>query len=181
MKRKWPLVVWVVFVYWTVGFYPFRWSLPFKAYINAAQSSAEGRWQFSEPGIAKTTAAPEWLAEAIKHSSLQVILEIKPAYQDQSGPARIFSISQNPYYQNVMIGQEGADLVLRLRTSQTSLSGMPSYQIADVFAHAEWQRLEVLIRPGELQIQINGAPCISTKLPARALLAWASDCVPASN
>jgi hypothetical protein len=97
-----------------------------------------------------------------------------PAHHDQFRSARIFSISQDPYSRNITIAQEGADLVLRLRTPQTSLNGMPSYQIEDVFAHSGWQRIEVLIQPGELQIQINGVPCIAAKLPVHALLAWAN-------
>lgn len=173
MKRKWPLAAWAAFVYWTVGFYPFRWSLPFKTYDNAAKLNAEGGWHFSEPGIVKTPAAPQWLAEVINRSSLQIILEVRPAHHSQFGPARILSISQDPYSRNLTIAQEGTDLVLRLRTPLTSLNGMPSYQIEDVFAHSGWQRIEVLIHSGKVQVQINGEPCIAAQLPAHALWSWA--------
>jgi hypothetical protein len=162
-------------MYWTAGFYPFHWTLPFIGYKNVVQRSPGGGWKFSQPGIVKTIAAPEWLSQAIKDSALNIILEIRPSSQDQSGPARILSISKDPHHQNMIIAQEGTSLVLRLRTPQTSLSGMPSYQIEGAFARLEWQRVDLLVKPEEVQIQINGAQRLAAKLPARALSNWATD------
>jgi VanZ family protein len=44
---------------------------------------------------------------------------------DQGGPARIVSNSSSPFLRNFTLGQEGADLVVRLRTPQTGNNGYP--------------------------------------------------------
>ncbi len=174
-QKKCAVPVCLILMYWAAGFYPFRWSFPFIAYENAAQRIRGGGWQFPKAGIAKTRTVPEWLSKAIRLSSLHIVLEIRSLDSNQLGPARILSISEDPYRRNLTIAQEGTNLVLRLRTPKTSLNGMPSYQIDDVFARPDWQRIEVLIRPEEIQVQINGRPRVSDKVPAHALLVWANN------
>jgi VanZ family protein len=174
-RKKFAVAVCLILMYGAAGFYPFRWSFPFIAYENAAQRNRGGAWQFPKAGIAKTRTVPEWLSKAIQLSSLDIVLEIRSLNSNQSGPARILSISEDPYRRNLTIAQEGTNLVLRLRTPKTSLNGMPSYQIDDVFARPEWQRIEVLIRPGEIQVQVNGRRRVFDKVPAHALLVWAND------
>ncbi len=44
---------------------------------------------------------------------------------DQDGPARILSNSVSPYSRNFTLGQQGSDLVIRLRTPRTGLNGYP--------------------------------------------------------
>ena len=44
---------------------------------------------------------------------------------DQDGPARIVSNSVSPWLRNFTLGQQGSDLVFRLRTPGTSLNGYP--------------------------------------------------------
>ena len=68
-------------MYWAAAFFPFNWSLPFITYENAAEWSANGSWRFVKPGIVKTRTAPEWLTDAIEHSSLRLVLEIRPVLQ----------------------------------------------------------------------------------------------------
>lgn len=45
--------------------------------------------------------------------------------QNQQGPARIVSNSVSPLLRNFTIGQQGADLVFRLRTPATGVNGFP--------------------------------------------------------
>lgn len=53
----------------------------------------------------------------------------------QEGPARIVSNSLSPLVRNFTLGQQGADLVIRLRTPQTGLNGYPLETIVEgVFA-----------------------------------------------
>jgi VanZ family protein len=75
----------------------------------------------------------------------------------------------------MIIAQEGTSLVLRLRTPQTNLSGMPSYQIDGLFDRLEWQRLDLSIEREKLQLTINGVQRLTEQLPPRALSVWASD------
>jgi hypothetical protein len=174
-RKELALLAFAVIAYWTAGFFPFHWSMPWINYENAARPSPLRGWQFSGPGIVRTKAAPEWLPEAGFRSSMHITLEIRTSSYDQSGPARILSVSKDPYHQNMVIAQDGTSLVLRLRTPQTNMSGIPSYQIEGVFGHLDWQRVTVFIKPEELQVRINGVQRLAAVLPARALSVWNTD------
>ena len=51
---------------------------------------------------------------------------IRPAKIDQSGPARIVTISQDPNGRNITLGQDGDKYDVRLRTTDTNANGIPS-------------------------------------------------------
>ncbi|MDB4817930.1 LamG domain-containing protein, partial [Akkermansiaceae bacterium] len=51
---------------------------------------------------------------------------LTPAKLDQSGPARIFTISKDSVNRNLTLGQDGNKISVRLRTSGTSANGLPS-------------------------------------------------------
>ena len=51
---------------------------------------------------------------------------VKPDNTSQVGPARIATLSKNPYYRNFTLGQEKGAFDMRLRTSGTSTNGLPS-------------------------------------------------------
>lgn len=50
---------------------------------------------------------------------------------NNSGPARIVSLSQDPALRDFTLGQDGRDLVLRVRTPHTTLNGGPSVRTGD--------------------------------------------------
>ncbi len=61
---------------------------------------------------------------------------------DQTGPARIISISKNSVQRNLTLGQQGQDLVLRLRTVATGENGIyPELRIANVFADLDFHQV----------------------------------------
>jgi len=53
---------------------------------------------------------------------------IKPASLDQSGPARILSLSADPFNRNFTLAQDNTVYDFRLRTSSTNDNGQPSIQ-----------------------------------------------------
>ena len=98
----------------------------------------------AKPGGVALTGRP-WLqtrgpASALAHDlqsanafSLRVRCAAGAIAQD--GPARIVSNSLSPLVRNFTLGQQGADLVIRLRTPQTGLNGSPLETIVEgVFA-----------------------------------------------
>jgi hypothetical protein len=174
-RTKWVPIALLSFIYLGGGLYPFHWSPPFITYRNVAQQGPEGGWKFSAPGIVKTLHAPEWLSEAIDTGSLEIALEIRPSRNDQTGPARILSISKDPYNQNLIVAQEGKSLIVRVRTPKTSLSGLPNHEIDDVFAQPEWQRVQMSIESGQVRVRINGTERLTASLPERAFSVWARD------
>jgi Concanavalin A-like lectin/glucanases superfamily len=77
--------------------------------------------------------------------SVEVIL--RPGNLTQNGPARIVSISQDPGLRNFTIGQEGAGVHVRLRTTKTDGQGQPELQVPNVLT-GEGQHI-LFVRRGE--------------------------------
>ena len=61
----------------------------------------------------------------------------RPANLSQAGPARMVSFSKDTGYRNFTLGQEGASLDFRLRTTATGLNGTPSTAAAGAMSTAE--------------------------------------------
>jgi len=69
----------------------------------------------------------------------------------QAGPARIISLSRDPFLRNFTLGQDGPDLVFRLRTPFTGLNGnSPALVMPNVFAEGEQRRIVVTYDGHEL-------------------------------
>jgi VanZ family protein len=68
---------------------------------------------------------------------------------DQQGPARVVSNSASPLLRNFTMGQQGGDLVFRLRTPSTGVNGYPlEVSVPDVFSD---------LRPHEILVTYDGA------------------------
>ena len=59
------------------------------------------------------------------HKELSIEAWFSPDNLKQDGPARIISMSTNPYQRNFTLGQIGEDIAFRLRTTETDQNGMP--------------------------------------------------------
>ena len=98
------------------------------------------------------------LNQAIRRSGeLTVEAWIQPARTDQTGPARIVSISGSPNERNFTLGQDGDKFDVRLRTAKTSTNGIPSISTS---ARSLNTRLTHVIytrdRSGRSRIFLNG-------------------------
>jgi hypothetical protein len=61
---------------------------------------------------------------------------------NQTGPARLLTISTDPFQRNFMIGQQNTELVLRLRTPLAGLDGsQPQFIIPNVFTDQEFHQI----------------------------------------
>ena len=83
----------------------------------------------------QTTAPVNDVVEAVRKSGrLQVELYAQPATLNQDGPARIVSISRDPDFRNITIGQIERDLIVRIRRRWAGLNGdRPFYRITNAF------------------------------------------------
>ncbi len=86
---------------------------------------AAGRLTFDADGIAESAEPPAKLIEACQKSN-EITIEawLAPANTTQNGPARIVSLSADPYKRNFTLGQEGDRYEVRLRTTQAGENGM---------------------------------------------------------
>jgi glycopeptide antibiotics resistance protein len=74
----------------------------------------------------------------------------------KNGLARIFSISANPLYRNLTLGQNGHDLSLRLRTPITGENaGEPEFIIPNVFQDLNWHQILITFANSNLNFYID--------------------------
>jgi hypothetical protein len=66
--------------------------------------------------------------------SFTVAVDATSASSDQTGPGRIVAVSTDPRHGNLLVGQDGRDLILRIRSELTGANGTaPEYAVHDVF------------------------------------------------
>lgn len=77
--------------------------------------------------ILQTSGVASKVISALKSTNAMTVEAwVKPASQSQSGPARIVTISKNPYERNFTLGQTNSNYIVRLRTTDGGDSnGMP--------------------------------------------------------
>ncbi len=105
----------------------------------------------------ESTAPPTSLNEAIASSGqFTLIADITPKLADQTGPARIISLSSTAFDRNLTIGQEGTDLVIRLRTPFMGPNGRaPEFHIAGAFSASQRVRLVVTYAHMTLRVYLS--------------------------
>ncbi|MFZ1292286.1 MAG: LamG-like jellyroll fold domain-containing protein [Melioribacteraceae bacterium] len=110
----------------------------------------------SEPSISTTSPAQK-IIDACKTSD-EITLEawLLPLNNTQTGPANIFSLSQDASHRNFTIGQTAGSYDVRLRTSTTDHNGLPSVSSngvsSDDFNHVVYTRDE----NGNAKLYIDG-------------------------
>lgn len=170
-RRDILLVLLVPAAYALVTLFPFNWTAPTRL-PNAAAWRPGGGIAFPQRGIARLDSAPAWIAYARERNRLELDLRVMPFLQDQGGPARIFTISEDTWHRNLTVGQDGSDLVIRLRTPWADTNGMPNVRIPVVFQANAWVDLGIRVEPGILQVDIGGNPQLRRVLPPAPLQGW---------
>ena len=161
--------------YAAASLYPFQWEPPRRA-PNRAELVPDRGVRFREPGIARSKESPCWVAAAKQSHRLELSLRVRSFSTDQSGPARIITLSLDPYLRNFTVGQESDDLVFRLRTPWTNFNGTLDdaefVQVPDVFRSRAWVDLRILVRPKQLRIMIGNRIRARKALPREPLQDW---------
>jgi len=163
----------IILAYWAAGFYPFQLDLP-SARKNAAIIDS-GSLLFPAAGLAHTDRPPLWMSDAITRQQFDITVEACPSLPIQTGPARIVAISKDVFEQNLVIGHEMNDLIVRIRRPLSHPDGTPPFIIEDVFAEPGCREISVSVRESMLTIAVAGFKEIDTVLNANALLQWNDD------
>jgi glycopeptide antibiotics resistance protein len=116
-----------------------------------------------------------------KTSQFTIITKIATTNTDQTGPARIIAYSRDPLHSNFVLGQEGQDLVFRVRTPLTGKNGnQPQLLIPGVFSDILPHRLVITYAGSIVKIYVDtpkntqslelvpGTVLMSYLLPAKA-------------
>jgi VanZ family protein len=173
MIRISTISLFVILIYLAFGLSPFDWADSHLA--NGVVRVSSGMLEFTSPGIARTSKAPHWLEDAVEQSSLKISLEIRATGKYQSGPARIFTISEDNELRNITIAQDGSHLVVRMRNPYTDLNGLPDYWVGDVFGGSGWHKIDITITPQSIAIEIDGTEMLVAQLPLNPLAQWTLD------
>lgn len=106
----------------------------------------------------ETTTAVKFLNNKMRETSqLTVSAIVASAHVAQEGPARIISISADPFRRNLTLGQEQADLIIRLRTPLTGENGRePEVIVPDVFRDSASHHLILSYDGSNLRLFVDG-------------------------
>lgn len=98
------------------------------------------------------------LIESIKKSgAIAIEVWIRPASTKQSGPARIVTLSRNSGERNFTLGQDGDRFEMRLRTTKTSVNGIPALASRPKSLRADWTHVVYTFdRDGRARLFVNG-------------------------
>jgi hypothetical protein len=145
---------------------------------NKAERTYEGALRFASPGIARSVTPPEW-PETLKDDpdqALTIALKLRAYAASQQGPARILTLSRTTLMRDLTIGQEGSDLVLRLRGPWSDRNGLINgksvARAPNVFIDKNWRDVVVAISVDRVQIRCDGALVQDEILKAAPFPAW---------
>jgi hypothetical protein len=144
IKYRKLLILVAVCLYLAAAFYPFDIETP--RYIhNSFQKLPNGVLKFNNPSMARSRVSPSWLSKLIETPFVRIELEVRACETRQFGPARIFSISKDPWKRNITLAQENSDFIVRLRRPGSTLDGTPPYVVKDIFKDLDWHHIDVRI------------------------------------
>ncbi|ARV61920.1 hypothetical protein BZZ01_27815 [Nostocales cyanobacterium HT-58-2] len=107
-----------------------------------------------------TTREPAtFLSERIREASqFTIITTVATADTDQTGPARIISLSGDSLRRNFTLGQQGTDLDLRIRTPITGANGADSkLSIPGIFADTHSHQIIITYSGASLHVYVDKA------------------------
>ena len=141
---------------------------------NLAQQSGVFKWfennrsqAFSQSETEVITTKEKWLYSIVPMKALieqiqsagefNLTIEFTSHSTDQSGPARIISISKDTSNRNFTVGQDGSNLVIRMRTPFTGNNGNnPQLVVPNVLQAHQRLNLEVIFDGDRLYTKVNG-------------------------
>jgi glycopeptide antibiotics resistance protein len=112
---------------------------------------------FSPSHWLATTEPAALISQKLRETSqFTLSTTIATADTTQMGLARIVSLSGSPYHRNFTLAQEGADLILRLRTPITGENGInPQMMIPDVFVDTDFHHLIITYDGSVIQFYVD--------------------------
>jgi Concanavalin A-like lectin/glucanases superfamily/VanZ like family len=154
--------------------YPFHFSSPYATHDNSVAwpENAKGA-QFGKTGLLVSAAPPVSLYRRLSPGGrLSIELWLSSASAHQTGPARIISYALNPWERNFTLGQQGDDLVIRLRTTATNADGIPSLHVANLFRPGKMQHIVVTHDLAGERVYVDGKLRAASATPRGDFSTW---------
>ena len=164
------LVAWILFQV-VVAWYPFELDPP-RLVDNAVSSAADGSLRIAGDHVRAVGVLPGPAPDSWEPARFHVDLLVQPATAAQSGPARILAVSEDTIRHNLMVGQDGADLVVRVRRPGSDPLGRPAFTVPDVFAGADPVAVQVTVGEPEITVLVDGELRDSAPLDGNPFATW---------
>lgn len=104
----------------------------------------------------------------VESGKMCVIVHFRSSSERQSGPARIFGYSKTPWAQNFVLGQEGRDVVFRLRTPTTLPGGFsPQTRVRGAIQEGKDLVVAATYDGRNVRVFVDGTPRARLNLSAR--------------
>ncbi|BDA71421.1 unknown protein [Rivularia sp. IAM M-261] len=105
----------------------------------------------------KTETPPTLLNKRIrKTSELTVFTTVATANVNQTGPARIISLSRNTLNRNFTLGQQTTNLILRIRTSITGENASHiELNVPSIFTNTNFHKIVITYSKAKVQVYID--------------------------
>jgi hypothetical protein len=151
--------------------YPYRFRKPTN---HLAWTSEANGVIFPSVGVIRSKHTPEALHNAlISGQGLSVEVWLSAANIHQIGPARIVSYSLNPSFRNFSLAQQGASLVMRLRTTKTNMNGTnPELTVENVFRAQVLEHIVVTYDFMKQRVYLNGQLRLEAPIPGGNFANW---------
>lgn len=130
--------------------------------------------RFVDDGIVYSRAAPEALYRRLTaDTGLGIEAWAATAGLDQDGPARLVSSSGEVRHRNFTLAQDRDALVLRLRTTETTLNGTPPVvRVRGVFDDTDLHHLVVTHDDDQVHVWVDGERRASVPSPGGTFAEW---------
>jgi VanZ family protein len=156
--------------------WPYEFRLPLRI-VNHAVWTDAGTLRFDGPGLALSAAPPKWQIASREQGTFHVALRARSGAANQEGPARLLTLAQDTFVQNLMIGQLGDDLVVRLRGL---CRGLPTHgracpgllRIPAVFATSEWVDIDLRVERARVTLTAGDRLAVERPLAEHAIRGW---------
>jgi hypothetical protein len=169
-RRLGRLTAGAIALYALGSLWPFWFELP--AHLpNGATPSPEGGLAFATPGLAESDGPPAWVQAALDSQSLQLDLSLRSEALPSSQFKPILTLARDKHRRNLTLAQEGRELVLELRTPDSSDAGR-AFVVRNLFPAPEWTDVVVAVEPGRVRVTVNGVKRVDRELPTRPLASW---------
>jgi hypothetical protein len=125
-----------------------------------------GTFRITAPALIASDGPAKKLIDAIRASS-EVTIEawIEPQDTNQSGPARIVTLSENPSLRNLTLGQDNTRFELRLRSAASDDNGIPATTAPEASAKVGLTHLVFThAKDGTRRILIDGKLVTETRI-----------------
>ncbi len=161
----------VVLVYWLACSYPFDWDLP-RLIQNAAVRVPDGGVRLENTGRVWDEDPPPWIETVRRTGRVEIEFEARAFLSEQSGPARILTLSRGAKHRNFTFAQDGQDFVLRLRTPTSDANGKPIWRIKGLWGDRNWHEIRLRIEPGSVELSADGTVRETRTIGAEGLSVW---------